>query len=122
MNITNEACAHMYIEYRRIAAHKDGRYHDEWKCQDCGKPFVPYIETPNSALPPLAPEIPKRKMLIEIEVAETFEDRLDNQWMVEREIQADRWTWHWACTVCNKPSKGFLCDEHEFEFQTSMFR
>jgi hypothetical protein len=35
-------------------------------------------------------------MVIEIEVTEDFERRLDNQWMVEREIHADRWSWRWA--------------------------
>lgn len=39
---------------------------------------------------------PRRKMIITIEVAEDFEKRLDNQWMVEREIHADRWSWRWA--------------------------
>lgn len=51
-------------------------------------------KTPNASLPPLDPD-KRRKMLIEIEVAEDFEHRLDNQWMVEREIHADRWSWNW---------------------------
>lgn len=34
-------------------------------------------------------------MLVEIEVSADFEKRLDNQWMVEREINADRWSWQW---------------------------
>src|SRR5438477_103966 len=51
--------------------------------------------TPNVKLPPLG-EGPRRKMLIEVEVTEDFEKRLDNQWMVEREIHADRWNWRWA--------------------------
>jgi len=51
--------------------------------------------TPNAKLPPLG-EGPRRKMIIEIEVTEDFEKRLDNQWMVEREIHADRWNWRWA--------------------------
>ena len=51
--------------------------------------------TPNVNLPPLG-DGPRRKMLIEIEVSADFEKRLDNQWMVEREIHADRWAWRWA--------------------------
>lgn len=38
---------------------------------------------------------PRRKMLITIEVGADFERRLDNQWEVEREIAADRWSWQW---------------------------
>ena len=51
--------------------------------------------TPNSELPPLGTG-PRRKMLIEIEVCADFEHRLDNQWEVEREIHADRYSWKWA--------------------------
>lgn len=35
-------------------------------------------------------------MLVRISVSADFEKRLDNQWEVEREIQADRWSWEWA--------------------------
>lgn len=53
--------------------------------------------TPNPKLAPLVhPSAPTRKMVVEIEVAADFETRLDNQWMVEREIHADRWGWRWA--------------------------
>jgi hypothetical protein len=52
--------------------------------------------TPNASLPPLDPDTPRRKMVITIEVAADFERRLDNQWMVEREVAADRWSWAWA--------------------------
>lgn len=38
---------------------------------------------------------PRRKMIIEIKVTADFEKRLDNQWMVEREIHAARWKWNW---------------------------
>ncbi len=55
-----------------------------------------HFATPNASLPPLDPTAPRRKMLITIEVAADFEKRLDNQWMVEREIAADRWGWAWA--------------------------
>lgn len=54
------------------------------------------MNTPDSSLPPLDLVTPRRKMVITIEVAEDFEKRLDNQWMVEREIHADRWSWRWA--------------------------
>lgn len=50
---------------------------------------------PDAKLPPLVPDGPRRKMLIEIEVSANFEKRLDNQWEVEREINADRWSWSW---------------------------
>ena len=50
--------------------------------------------TPDSSLPPLG-DGPRRTMVIEIQVSADFEQRLDNQWMVEREIHADRWAWKW---------------------------
>lgn len=52
------------------------------------------MNTPDTSLPPLG-DPPRRKMLVEIEVSADFEKRLDNQWMVEREINADRWSWQW---------------------------
>lgn len=51
--------------------------------------------TPNANLRSVG-DGPRRKILIEIEVTEDFESRLDNQWMVEREIFADRWSWKWS--------------------------
>lgn len=54
------------------------------------------MTTPDATLPPLDPTGPRRKMVVEIEVSADFEKRLDNQWMVEREIHADRWSWGWA--------------------------
>lgn len=51
--------------------------------------------TPNGNLPPLNPSTQRRKMLIEVEVGADFESRFDNQWEVEREIHADRWSWKW---------------------------
>lgn len=51
--------------------------------------------TPNSSLPQLG-HAPRRKMLIEIEVPENFEKCLDNQWVVEQEIHADRYNWRWS--------------------------
>lgn len=59
--------------------------------------------TPDASLPPMG-DGPRRKMLIEIEVSADFEKRLDNQWMVEREIAADRWSWKW------KPESGSIED------------
>lgn len=50
--------------------------------------------TPDSKLPPIG-DPPRRKMIVEIAVSSDFEKRLDNQWMVEREINADRWSWQW---------------------------
>ncbi len=58
---------------------------------------VPAVTTPDASLPPFEPDATKRrKMLIEIEVSANFEKRLDNQWEVEREINADRWSWRWS--------------------------
>ena len=56
------------------------------------------LPTPNPELPPFVIAGPRRKMLITIEVGADFEKRLDNQWEVEREINADRWSWRWADT------------------------
>lgn len=58
-------------------------------------PVQPPPALTDPSLPPLDPIAPRRKMLIEIEVAADFERRLDNQQMVEREIHADRWLWEW---------------------------
>lgn len=58
--------------------------------------------TPNASLPPLF-DLEKdggtRKMVITIDAPANFEMRLDNQWVVEREIHADRWNWEWADQV-----------------------
>lgn len=54
------------------------------------------VNTPDPTLPALDPDAPKRDILIRVAVAENFEKRLDNQYMVEREIHADRWQWEWA--------------------------
>ncbi len=63
-----------------------------------GERISPPCITPNVKLPPLDPTGPRRGIVIHIEVAADFENRLDNQWMVEREIHADRWNWKWADT------------------------
>lgn len=52
------------------------------------------IHTPNPELPPLG-DGPRKKMNVVIDVPENWENRLDMQWVVEREIQADRWGWSW---------------------------
>lgn len=54
------------------------------------------VKSPNPNLQPLDIWTPTRKMLIEIDVPNDFNKRLDNQWVVEREIRADRWNWRWA--------------------------
>ncbi len=69
----------------------EGKPGDNWVC------IAEEVQlTPDTSLPPLDPNAPRRKMLVEIEVSADFEKRLDNQWMVEREINADRWSWRWA--------------------------
>ena len=54
--------------------------------------------TPNATLPPIG-DGPRRKMLVEVEVPVDWEQRLDMQWVLEREIHADRWTWEWPATA-----------------------
>lgn len=51
--------------------------------------------TPDASLPRFDPDKPRRKLCITIEVPEDWENRLDMQWLVEREINADRWSWNW---------------------------
>lgn len=53
------------------------------------------LQTPDSTLTPIDPKKIRKKITIEIEVPFDFESRLDMQWVVEREIQADRWSWGW---------------------------
>jgi hypothetical protein len=48
--------------------------------------------TPNVDLPPMV-DGPTRKILVEVDVPENWETRLDMQWVLEREIHADRWIW-----------------------------
>jgi hypothetical protein len=52
------------------------------------------LQTPNASLPPLG-DGPRRKMLVTVEVPAPWESRLDMQWVLEREIHADRWSWKW---------------------------
>jgi hypothetical protein len=77
---------------------KDCREAHERIIGQCSVGWIVIMEevqtTPDSELPPFG-DGPRRAMVIEINVTEDFEKRLDNQWMVEREIQADRWSWSW---------------------------
>ena len=66
-----------------------------YQLEQAGKDVQP-SRTPNASLPPLNPDAKRRTMLVEIEVGEDFEKRLDNQWEVEREIHADRYRWSWT--------------------------
>jgi hypothetical protein len=52
------------------------------------------LQTPDASLPPLGGG-PRRKMLVTVEVPANWENRLDMQWVLEREIHADRWSWKW---------------------------
>ena len=45
-------------------------------------------------LPPLW-DGPRRKIQVTVEVPADWESRLDMQWVLEREIHADRWSWDW---------------------------
>jgi hypothetical protein len=51
------------------------------------------LQTPNASLPPLG-DGPRRKILVTVEVPANWETRLDMQWVLEREIAADRWSWN----------------------------
>ena len=53
------------------------------------------VETPDSTLPPLGGG-PRKTLIVEVEVPENWEQRLDMQWVLEREINADRWKWNWS--------------------------
>lgn len=53
------------------------------------------MTTPDASLPRFDPHIPRRKLLVTIEVPENWENRGDMQWCIEREINADRWSWSW---------------------------
>lgn len=50
--------------------------------------------TPNASLPPIG-DGPRKKIMVEVEVPADWIDRLDMQWVLEREIHADRWNWQW---------------------------
>lgn len=80
--------------------------------------------TPDTSLPPFEPDATKRRrMLVEIEVSADFEKRLDNQWEVEREINADRWKWHWASDPLSPDSVAeYIVAMHEGLSQSSIGR
>ena len=59
--------------------------------------------TPNAALPPLG-DGPRKKIAVTVEVPENWGKRLDMQWVLEREIQADRWSWNWPKLRDRRPS------------------
>jgi len=50
------------------------------------------LASPNVDLPPIV-EGPTRKILVEVDVPENWENRLNMQWLLEIEIKADRWIW-----------------------------
>lgn len=54
--------------------------------------------TPNSALPPIG-DGPRRNLVVTVSVPENWESRLDMQWVLEREIHSDRWSWTWPPTI-----------------------
>ncbi len=60
------------------------------------------MNTPDPSLPPLG-DGPRRKITITVEVPADWEKRLDMQWVLEREIHADRWNWEWP-SESGKPS------------------
>lgn len=57
---------------------------------------APLPTTPNPSLPPLAGNVPTRALSVTVMVPADWEKRLDMQWVLEREIHADRWNWEWA--------------------------
>ena len=56
--------------------------------------------TPNASLPPLG-EGERREIVVKIKVPCDWEKRLDMQWVVEREIHADRWNWEWPRIIAD---------------------
>ncbi len=110
MNDSQACCAHCRVVYKRID-HIDGTCSDSWVCDSgCGAKFIPINNnvvmtgpgyTPNHKLPPIGNN-KRRKILIEIEVTDDFEKRLDNQWMIEQEIHADRYSWNWKLEQLNQ--------------------
>jgi hypothetical protein len=56
------------------------------------------LQTPNASLPPLG-DGPRRSILVTVSVPENWESRLDMQWVLEREIAADRWSWNFPGAV-----------------------
>jgi hypothetical protein len=65
--------------------------------ENCGvlEPEKHGAVTPVTSLPRFSPDTPRRKIVVTIEVPEDWEQRLDMQWCIEREIHADRWSWNW---------------------------
>ena len=51
------------------------------------------LQTPNASLPPLG-DGPRRDLVVTVSVPANWESRLDMQWVLEREIHADRWRWN----------------------------
>jgi hypothetical protein len=79
------------------------------------------LQTPNASLPPLG-DGPRRDMVVTVSVPVNWESRLDMQWVLEREIHADRWRWNWPTPdVPDFPSGGGAgggltqCDMHDDE-------
>ena len=58
-------------------------------------------KTPNSVLPPLG-DGPRRTILVSVDVPANWTERMDMQWVLEREIHADRWSWQWAPETPNE--------------------
>lgn len=61
------------------------------------------MNTPDPKLPPLDPRYPTRPLIVTVHVPENWEQRLDMQWVLEREIQADRWSWNWPSSAPASP-------------------
>lgn len=60
------------------------------------------LQTPDSSRPPIG-DGPRRKLVVTVEVPENWEKRLDMQWVLEREIHADRWSWNWPDAEGKQP-------------------
>ena len=65
------------------------------------------MTTPDPSLPPLS-DGPRRKLLVEVDVPVDWEKRLDMQWVLEREIHADRWSWRWPQDLANAAHNAVL--------------
>lgn len=60
------------------------------------------LRTPNASLPPLG-DGPRREIAVTVSVPADWERRLDMQWVLEREIHADRWRWEWPASARARP-------------------
>ena len=76
----------------------------------------------NDSLPPIG-DGPRKTICVKVDVPADWESRLDMQWVIEREIHADRWSWTWDSTygpsMPSEPTMGMwddFCDVFKVPF------